>query len=316
MRVCLTGAVEFLLGLGVHHTSAVCSRETVVMSLYRTHFERLFKRRNPKTLLKLASTAELQLTRRVIKPNIVEFLPLIKCFVYKLQEVKREAGKKFVATPSLSHGESGFDLPSVSFEENVTPRRGGGRHKSYSWSNSVQADEQTVPHKPRSIVYRTMPDSRGTAERKTSNLDLNRSILSRVKAQRKRVTSLPNEVTSPRNEETCHDAAGGGGSLAPTYANVEMWYMNKSFLPGLRSKATTTMSQSSGYHSDGSTGHPHKLTNHRALQQQHQQFPHHQPQNSQASQEATSIESYARWGSNLMKTVPQMDRQCGLVHPH
>ena len=60
------------------------------MVLAKVHFERLFKRRNPRTVRQLARVLELQLVRRSLKPNIILSVPLLKCFIYRLQEVSGE----------------------------------------------------------------------------------------------------------------------------------------------------------------------------------------------------------------------------------
>ena len=86
----LSGDVEFVLNLGHYHTSAMCTQETTVMVLAKVHFERLFKRRNPRTVRQLARVLELQLVRRSLKPNIILSVPLLKCFIYRLQEVSGE----------------------------------------------------------------------------------------------------------------------------------------------------------------------------------------------------------------------------------
>lgn len=86
----IAGDVEFVLNLAHYHTSAMCTQETTVMVLTKVHFERLFKRRNPRTVKNLARVLELQLVRRSLKPNILLSVPLIKCFIYRLQEVSGE----------------------------------------------------------------------------------------------------------------------------------------------------------------------------------------------------------------------------------
>ena len=79
-----------MLSLAHYHVSAMCTQETVVMVLAKVHFERLFKRRNPRTVRHLARVLELQLIRRSLKPNILLSVPLLKCFIYRLQEVSGE----------------------------------------------------------------------------------------------------------------------------------------------------------------------------------------------------------------------------------
>ena len=83
----IAGDVEFVLNLAHYHAAATCTQETVVMVIGKVHFERLFKRRNPRTVRHLARVLELQLIRRALKPNILLSVPLLKCFIYRLQEV-------------------------------------------------------------------------------------------------------------------------------------------------------------------------------------------------------------------------------------
>ena len=81
------------------------------MVLHRSHFDRLFKKRNPRTTKDLAHMAELQLTRRALKPNILDCAPLLKCFIYKLQELQGlrrsddETNEEFVV-PSVYYEDS------------------------------------------------------------------------------------------------------------------------------------------------------------------------------------------------------------------
>ena len=90
IHLSVAGDVEFVLGLAHYHVAAMCTQETVVMVLTKVHFERLFKRRNPRTVRHLARVLELQLIRRSLKPNILLSVPLLKCFIYRLQEVSGE----------------------------------------------------------------------------------------------------------------------------------------------------------------------------------------------------------------------------------
>ena len=223
------------MGLDIHHSSAVCSRETVVMSLYRSHFERLFKRRNPHTLRKLAETAELQITRRIVRPNIVECMPLLKCFVYKMKDVKRDSGKKFQLQPNRYEEEMMFDLPGVKFEG--SDRRPKGKlSRSYTWSDLNKSDDPP-PYKPKPISYRNHP-KHTILERKSPRFGgvENGSI--------KRHKSI--HVVS-RDEYLRNTNA----SPSPTTSSsVDSWYSNKSFLPGLRHKTIAALSQTSGCQSD------------------------------------------------------------------
>ena len=84
------GDVEFLLGLETFHTTAICSRETTVMVLNKTHLDRLFRKRSPRTLKDMSKMIETQLTLRCLKPNILETAPIMRCFLYKVQEQNGE----------------------------------------------------------------------------------------------------------------------------------------------------------------------------------------------------------------------------------
>ena len=80
------------------------------MVLHRSHFDRLFKKRNPRTTRDLAHMAELQLARRALKPNILDCAPLLKCFIYKLQELQ---GSRRQDDDSRDH----FVVPAVYYED-------------------------------------------------------------------------------------------------------------------------------------------------------------------------------------------------------
>lgn len=273
------------------------------MSLYRTHFERLFKRRNPKTLQKMAETAELQLTRRVIKPNIVEFLPLIKCFVYKLQEVKREAGKKFITALSKEDTRR-FDLPEVSFEEcgDDVGRPRSRRSRSYTWSNSGRLDTDVIPYKPRRIVYCSIDQaSRTPIERKS--IDPNRNAISRVKRRRNR--SVPGCFTSTIE---LSDTTREAGSPVPTNTSVESWYGNKSFLPGLRNKAITMLNQGSGSGYNTETSTPAHQTNTHSQQTTNRKLSDTYAATALQRSDTRSFEAPVpiRCGANMVKPIPRV----------
>ena len=242
-----------LLGLNTHHTTAVCSRETVVMALYRTHFDRLFKRRNPKTLAKMAANSELQLTRRVIKPNISDSLPLVRCLVFKLQEVKREAGKKFVAPPYGAEVGLHFDLPEVIFQEQEGGSKAGrcqrSRSKSYSWSETVDASQlPQVPFKPRcSLVFRKTFDADEAGARHNTSQPRKHKYYTHAPA-------VPITYTIARMREPTgwnqKQPMRSENEMIYGEAKVDSWYSGKSFLPGLRSKTAKALSRSNTCYGD------------------------------------------------------------------
>ena len=237
-----------LLGLSTHHATAVCSRETVVMALYRTHFERLFKRRNPKTLAKMATSSELQLTRRVIKPKIVDCMPLVRCLVFKLQEVKREAGKKFVApAPSLALGAGGglrFDLPEVTFHVRAAgdDQIMRARSQSYSWSGAVDDSSlPQVPFKPRcSLPFRKCMEHGDVSSRQNASTSQHQQR--KYKYTPAPAASISLTIARMREPQSTHgawsskrEAERNENELIYGEAKLDAWYSSKSFLPGLRS---------------------------------------------------------------------------------
>lgn len=166
------GDVEFLLGLEVYHATAACSQETVVMSLHRPHFERLFRRRNPRTVKEMARTLELQMTRRVVKPNIVNSTPLLKCFIYKIQEL----------TGERRYGdENTFAMPNVVFEMSQNGRRGSRagaqklengtdvRGSATNQNGLVGIRKQGGTTTPRGSISRSREDTRGDRRRDSTS---------------------------------------------------------------------------------------------------------------------------------------------------
>ena len=129
------------------------------MSLYRSHFDRLFKRRNPSTLYTMAHTLELQLARRVLKPDITSSVPLLKCFVYRLQEQINHSGKKF----HTKDDDLEYDIPEITYEDvsETKAKLSTDKLKSYTWSEAVNSKELPLPYKPK----RTLSSSCGFGSR-------------------------------------------------------------------------------------------------------------------------------------------------------
>lgn len=142
---CVLGDVEFLLGLSAYHSTVVCSRETTVMSLYKSHYDRLFKRRHPASIKTMAKTLELQLTRRILKPNIIDSVPLLKCFVYRLQEIIKDSGRKIQIASSNNEVHSPMDIVGVTYEDvgETKSQEVSQRMRSYTWSESFDEVEST-----------------------------------------------------------------------------------------------------------------------------------------------------------------------------
>lgn len=78
--------VEFALNMGRYYATCTSSKETSVMSLRKTHFERLFRRKNPNTIKQMAQAAELQLARRISQKSIKDSVPLLKVIIHGLYD--------------------------------------------------------------------------------------------------------------------------------------------------------------------------------------------------------------------------------------
>ena len=109
--------MEFLLGLDTFHHTATCSRETTVMVLHKTHFERLFRKRSPRTLIEMGKMVETQLTLRCLKPNILETAPVLRVFLYRLQELngERKRGDEKNFLQSLRSLSTQFEIDASSY---------------------------------------------------------------------------------------------------------------------------------------------------------------------------------------------------------
>lgn len=113
------------MGLDTFHHTATCSRETTVMILSKTHFDRLFRKRSPRTLTEMGKMVETQLTLRCLKPNILETVPVLRVLLYRLQEIngerKRGDGKNFLST--LRYMSNNFEIEGASRPTNNTSMR-------------------------------------------------------------------------------------------------------------------------------------------------------------------------------------------------
>jgi hypothetical protein len=98
----------------------------------------------------MAQTLELQLTRRILKPNIIDSVPLLKCFVYRLQEIIRDSGKKVQIATTETHSQT--DIKGVTFEDTKNKSQ-EEKQKHYSWKDSFVDDVQPEPHRPKPLKF-------------------------------------------------------------------------------------------------------------------------------------------------------------------
>jgi len=81
------GDVEFLADLSTYHVTAVCTLNTTVMALRRTHFERLFVKRNADTVTRMRRHVTEQLSARTSRPHLARQLPLFRCVIEQLNQL-------------------------------------------------------------------------------------------------------------------------------------------------------------------------------------------------------------------------------------
>ena len=79
--------MEFLAGLSTYHVTAVCTRKTTVMALSRTHYERLFVKRNANTVVRMRHLVTEQLLARMSRPYITREIPFFRCIVSQLSNI-------------------------------------------------------------------------------------------------------------------------------------------------------------------------------------------------------------------------------------
>lgn len=88
-----SGDVEFIAGLPTYHVTAVCSLNTTVMALSRTHFDRLLVKRTADTVTRMRHIVTEQLSARTSRPHLTRQLPLFGCIIAQLNQVTNRPPK-------------------------------------------------------------------------------------------------------------------------------------------------------------------------------------------------------------------------------
>ena len=76
-----------LLDMDKYFATAKCIRETSVYWIHKDQFIRLFQRKNPHTLKPMAETLAMLMRNRSSREGLATKFPLLKCIMWKLQEM-------------------------------------------------------------------------------------------------------------------------------------------------------------------------------------------------------------------------------------
>ena len=76
-----------ILDMEKYFATAKCVRKTSVYWIHKDQFTRLFKRKNPHTLKPMAKTLAMLMQNRSSREGLVIKVPLLKCMMWKLQEM-------------------------------------------------------------------------------------------------------------------------------------------------------------------------------------------------------------------------------------
>ena len=109
----------------------------------------------------MAKTLDLQLTRRLLRPNILDYAPVLKCFVYQLQQMNGDYSKT---------KDEVFTLPSMSFEEIIKCDNGNGvvaPQKTYSWLGAARLEP--ARHSPSRASSLSVPPNNHSSPRGGGN---------------------------------------------------------------------------------------------------------------------------------------------------
>ena len=89
-----SGDTEQLLGLDKYLATAKCTQESSVYWIHKEYFDRLFRKKNPGTLKPMAKTLCMLMKNRAARESLASRVPLLKCLIFKLQEMTGEIKPK------------------------------------------------------------------------------------------------------------------------------------------------------------------------------------------------------------------------------